>query len=724
MVPLERLVADAACLPLTEWAAYTTGTDRWGSHARWLRQRMVAWRAGHLAGVVQRAVGAADAPVMKVLSTFAARVHRGDPARARACSGGACDARSRVCDLCARDVLIWRHATLRVPPLVWRVLGAGVTEAPRADRPRGAVLHVHASEITTFDDLWPALLQRTYRGGPEELEAHLEGATEDDRLDVSWAHRIYNAALLLAHLRARLHGHPDPAAQSRRIGRRVFEGCGRGWKVCTGALDVLDPTLDEAWLFEEVILREALASKDDATKRLVLPYLRVRTALHTALVHDPVEVGLGSYRRCADRVKRLLTWAPLSNLPEARAGRAVARARSEREVDVQALELRAGVPDAVDLAGRLNALRLTASRSPDGIEVGVVASFLRRREGKRGSLKRCAKDYREEAPRLVEALREPGTLLVGLDVAGDEDGEPCWVVAPVLQQVRAELARAGSATRVPLTLHLSETFRGPLTGLRQLAEPLVFGLLQPDDRVSHAIAAGIDIVANARRQSTVLQPAIERLWDLAFLSWAHDRWPDSRVEHHFTELTPYLDAEARKLSIEQLGRRFTLAQLRALWMGLSDGTQWDEFLGGGDRTPALRMFELVLQRHDQPTHIEVPMREAEIRLLDWTQAHLRAEYAKRRITLELNPTSNLLTQGFDVPVAQPGFHPGGYTRITISPDCPRAFATSLSDELLVARAGLHLAGIATVHAEEWIRLAVGRSWTSRFSGPRHRVALD
>ncbi|MES2642389.1 MAG: hypothetical protein V4850_23095 [Myxococcota bacterium] len=574
--------------------------------------------------------------------------------------------------------------------------------------------------MTTFDELWPALLRGVYCAGPGGLELELGRVRSSARLPPTWANLLFNAALLLVHLRARLRAYPDPAETSPRIKRRI-ELCASGWVARTGDLVDREQLLeDQPWAFEEEVLREGLLRRD--VRGLVLQYLRLRTSLYVQLVHDPVDVGLGAYRGCYDRAQPLRNWPGFHHV---RGGEPLAlwlveRAGSEREVDVKGVEVRLGITQAIKLAGQLDARRATV-----GTEVGVVGTFIRRRGSDlETSLEDCARAHRRPLHRLIETLvSTPDTRLVGLDVAGDEMGEPCWVVAPVIEEIRAEV-HAEVGRRVPLTVHLSETFRGPISGLRQLAEPLAYGMLERHDRVGHGIVAGLDLSALARRQSTVLQPRIERIWDLAFLIWARTRWPRVGGLDEPGALAEAYTEEVEKLSLAEFGHTLTAVELCSTWESLADRSRWVSFLAAGAVTPDLVFFQRVLRCHDgDPVRVQVPIREREIRLLPWIQSRVLMEYAALRVTIEINPTSNLLTQGFDVPVAQPGFHPKGYERVTISTDCPRAFAASLSDELLVARAGLHLAGVAADEAETWIKGAVERSWTSRFSRATHRIRL-
>ena len=95
-------------------------------------------------------------------------------------------------------------------------------------------------------------------------------------------------------------------------------------------------------------------------------------------------------------------------------------------------------------------------------------------------------------PQLLAVVR-------ALDVAGEEPEGPLWLVVPFIKQLRALSIRlAGSAQPSPLkplqlTLHAGEDFRHLFSGLRAVHEPYLWGLMQPGDRLGHALALGVDV---------------------------------------------------------------------------------------------------------------------------------------------------------------------------------------------------------------------------------------
>ena len=125
---------------------------------------------------------------------------------------------------------------------------------------------------------------------------------------------------------------------------------------------------------------------------------------------------------------------------------------------------------------------------------------------------------------------------------------------------------------------------------------------------------------------------------------------------------------------------------------------------------------------DQPCPIETA---GERSLLTALSRSLARTIARWQLTIEVNPSSNLLVAGFESPLEQPLFrlHPlaadgRDSLPITINADDPLSFSTSLSDEYAYTWAALVLsAEVPPALARSWLEEAGNASWRARFSLP-------
>lgn len=133
---------------------------------------------------------------------------------------------------------------------------------------------------------------------------------------------------------------------------------------------------------------------------------------------------------------------------------------------------------------------------------------------------RARRRDRELGSKVVSGAH-PGSLLRGLDVAGNENTAPIELFAPVLRKIRTECRKSsmlGAAAPVLyLSIHAGEDFSHVLTGLRRIDETVRFCAMEKGDRLGHALALGIDPFLYAQRQQLAFMPLDEHLDNLVWL---------------------------------------------------------------------------------------------------------------------------------------------------------------------------------------------------------------
>ncbi|WP_147439254.1 hypothetical protein [Corallococcus sp. CA049B] len=333
-------------------------------------------------------------------------------------------------------------------------------------------------------------------------------------------------------------------------------------------------------------------------------------------------------------------------------------------------------------------------------------------------------------PRLLQVLR-------GMDVCHIELAVPTWVFVPLLRRVREASARiaeesGGSLHALRLTLHAGEEFRHLSEGLRHIHEPVEFRLLQKGDRLGHALALGTEPQVWRRDNAVVPQPKEEHLDDLL---WELDRvaqgdWlmPKGRPRH--------IEEQAMRLGMEIYGGAATLDDLRQA-RKLRCDAQFLSAIG----YPFMRSHELARQwgppgelavRHLSDFAVYARGRQPElftahrtdVAMLTQAQRFLRQTLAAMEITIEANPTSNMLIGEVSLehhPIFSfqplPGKERGNVSRIgvTLGSDDPVTLATSLPDEFAYLYFELRRAGASRQAAQNWLRQLAECGMRARFT---------
>ena len=299
-------------------------------------------------------------------------------------------------------------------------------------------------------------------------------------------------------------------------------------------------------------------------------------------------------------------------------------------------------------------------------------------------------------------------FLRGFDICNDELALPTWLTAPLVKQMLAAHATASriasSRLGVPVdgprcTAHAGEDFRHVTEGLRRIDESLRFVGLRPGDRIGHGLALGVAPLRWADASPGAWMPREERLWDLiweraCYRCGAADEPPgrlariEREAEHHLSEV---------------FGQRLALAEGEALYEQLAAGwgagapptaplnmagfhSRGDD----GERQPLLSRYlmssEVFTRCYDT---VEVCLDAQELEAVTTLQHMMRRRVARSRITVEVNPSSNVLIADLRDVAGHPMWRlrppvpiegAGPPVDVCVGDDDPVTFATSLPRE--------------------------------------------
>lgn len=513
-------------------------------------------------------------------------------------------------------------------------------------------------------------------------------------------------------------------------------------------------------------LLSAQGSQDDLFARVFLQYQRVRSRFYQYLVLKPGTAGLDWFCGHFDRVSPLR--APIdSKLFD------IALHTESRDLRLASLEIRRSpsthwyeIRDSVrEVArGRMQHPSLPTAPKP---EVGLVLHFVKAQETRVAGQRvlyadpsaRTARsrhglwfqDRNAEAAAICRSLRmhpEHLLLLRGIDVASTELAQPTWVLLPLWKQVFAVVHEVAAllgrqkphwgVSPLRSTIHAGEDFARLIQGLRRMHEPIEYGLLQFGDRIGHGLALGFDPKLWAERLTQTPQTLDERLDDLV---WEMERYQkrdlsvdSSRLEYvraEIVRLARFQYAGTDNFSVDDLilARRLRHSPSLLKRIGYPYlNTQRQSLLPGGkeyelfwryltDHHVFLRGQQTLLVRCD----------ETEQRLLTEVQRWLRTIIGKLEITIESNPSSNLLIGGFPSleslpvlrmqPVATDRAHDVPPVLVSLNTDNPITFSSCLSDEMSHVYYGLLRSQVQAPVALAWIDRVRQNGWTSRFTLP-------
>ncbi len=334
------------------------------------------------------------------------------------------------------------------------------------------------------------------------------------------------------------------------------------------------------------------------------------------------------------------------------------------------------------------------------------------------------------------------TVVRGIDICTDELGVPTWVFVPIFrairdygQRVSAFLQRQCGMAVPPLrsTVHAGEDFVHLLGGLRRIDEVIRYLPLREGDRIGHAVALGINAGQWARSAGRVPVLREERLLDLTWEWMCYSHYGVSSDRNRLA----YLDREIARLSNGILGESLTPFEVENFHHRLHqepvlrDFGFPDGFMSKARPAPDTddgRVYDWLtsIQVFKRGRETEWIDTEPEAEVLENLQQNLRQRVSSFGITIEINPTSNLLIGDLSdldnhplwrlrPPNATPSNPP---IPICVGSDDPMTFATWLPYEYMLLHDTLVLGGQSHDQATRWIDEVRESGLDARFTLPR------
>ena len=535
--------------------------------------------------------------------------------------------------------------------------------------------------------------------------------------------------------------------------------------------------------FVEASLRYMEESERDGDfDRLFWQVIRIRCLLYRHLVQRPLTPGLQWFVRFFSRIHPVR-----QSLPTAASMQAAIRQSGGGE-GLRSLEVRVGTRENESECHELIQQVNNARSKPATLEIGAVFHFSRDRGGdwRKGfpnaygldhsypgvprdkrlrtrqdvgnpSGFRFARFYlqkRRHAQALVSVLRGfPCALrtLRGVDLCTDEAGVPIWVMAPLIRWVResgqtaASTLRDQGVTGVPplrITVHAGEDFVHLLTGLRRLDDAIQYLGLEEGDRIGHGIALGLDPVTWFERVGQVVQTKEERLFDLV---WEWDCYANQGVDVG-SERLPYLRSTIAQLALGMFGEPQTPEDLIHFVQGLHSEQELKaqgfpdkskyQMSGairpeGNENNSQKRVRKYLCDTQvwgkgralETITFSELGHEQEALRRL---QGALRQKVGARGLTVEVNPSSNLMIADLGRLEEHPIWrlspvHPVDDippVSVCIGSDDPLTFATTLPNEYQLLFDTIVLRGQSHEVALAWLDNARETGMRARFTLPR------
>ena len=555
-------------------------------------------------------------------------------------------------------------------------------------------------------------------------------------------------AELVRHRSAIPGKHVDPLAVARRSER--------------------SDTFPETRLAAKVItLLLGDAKNDNTLAQLFWQYQRVRCRIYQWLVEQPETAGLDWFSRHYDRIKAVRP----KDFRDVIGG---AWRTEAADLHLGSLEIRTAPEDTpskvrdqvADLAVAVSQLN---GRLANPLEAGLVLHLVKARSGAvavRGRMDRrlhadpgipglrCRYarwflDWEGRARAMATAIeRWPSLLLFlrGIDIANLELAVPTWAYLPILSRLRQVSVKVSHRFGLELpdwkirglgcTLHVGEDYRRLMEGLRRIHEPIEFGLLVREDRIGHGLALGHDPERWCRAFPCVPQPREERLDDLL---WELDRYDAGdfrptpgrvhRVRGMVRELAGVLYGESSpEVDRLQRARRWLHEPHRLRYLNYPYMAHIRKKDVEMTKCPVQglvlrRLMDVgVFRRGLVPVKVEVD--DDERAVLKRAQHWLRGEVERREITVESNPSSNLVIGDMSSLGHHPSFRlspPRGAAEcgpsvlVSVNSDDPVTFATCLADEYAYAYGGLVASGLDVDNVLAWLEHARKVGWRSRFT---------
>ena len=545
----------------------------------------------------------------------------------------------------------------------------------------------------------------------------------------------------------------------RKAGERSLDPCGADGRAEWVRQETADETRRLVRAFSHRLPEEA-ETTDEEYEALLLQYLRVKTALFGLLVHRPGKRGLRQFR---DHFQQIKVYAPEADLMKP-------PVPNEPGLQVDATEYRVA-PDAWFKTHRLRDGEIEGrSNADEPTESAWLVHF--KRTGPTNELPRFGDAIRKmesEADDIIRALKAKPThlkTLRGVDICGIEEDQPLWVSADTLRRVRTNsrsVAGSRPALRLEplrLTVHVGEDFRLLTSGMRAVAEPFRWNLIERGDRLGHGLALTLDPEQwfERHRGEVLAVKRFDRLLDLAFLAvYAKKQnacqrgWLQKQIINTVTsigfETKPSIESaddvvETTKKLWKSLGLPSTRRLLAADAHG-SDAPLHERWMH------SYLWHRSVQKQAEKEVRIPVPVDDVndigesetkavenlrhERALLKEAHRTLLHEVSRWQVCIESNPTSNLVVGSLDAISAQDFLarrptrdidEHGETLTWTISTDDPITFSTALADEYAYAWAGMTMRAAKPyppAHARAILDEAAATSMRMRFTTPVTRV---
>jgi hypothetical protein len=357
----------------------------------------------------------------------------------------------------------------------------------------------------------------------------------------------------------------------------------------------------------------------------------------------------------------------------------------------------------------------------------------------------------QKYPRSLRTIR-------GFDLCTDEAGVPVWVMAPLIrwvreagQQAATQLKRRSELNIPPtrLSVHAGEDFIHLLSGLRRLDETLTYLKLEEGDRLGHALSLGVDPSVWCRRAGRVVITREERLFDLI---WEWSRYAKHSIGVSSDRLA-YVRTEIVRLAKYIFDKSCSPEELMNFVYQLNDEqrlraegfpdkpviraynseqrSEKEQDKSKGLLTAFLRHKD-VWRRGRVTETIDLRNVKHEEASLCQLQDELRRKVGKLCLTIEVNPSSNLLIGDLGNFVGHPLWRlkpvlpkdDVSPLSICIGSDDPLTFATTLPHEYQLLFDALILMGHSHDEAMKWLNATRDAGMQSRFTLPPNVTQLS
>lgn len=343
------------------------------------------------------------------------------------------------------------------------------------------------------------------------------------------------------------------------------------------------------------------------------------------------------------------------------------------------------------------------------------------------------KEFLQDHPELIAVMR-------GFDTASRELDVPNWIAFPVLRRAQEASVRAAEQLAcgknfIPAcryTLHMGEDFRGLHDGLRRIHECLEFLPLNRGDRIGHGIA--LSRINRERGRGLYWSPLREHLDDLC---WELDLYQHRRCTPHHGRVE-WLRGEIARHAGELLGWPADVDLLVQARRARFEEGRWEPELrrhrrvkytntrafvdNDPYRLARIMLFDPVVGRVGC-RKVQFKAIEPDFKAMQAAEEFLIKEFGRLELTVESNPSSNLLISGQQSFTESPIFELMALgeksarrpLHVSVNTDNPNIMSTTLADEYAYLHAALITTGMASSEALDVIRKMRESGMRSKFT---------